>query len=259
MNPYAPPPAAPLPVSGFAPPPAAPPSGPPLFSSNAIALTSFLASPLAGGLLLAWNLQKTKRAGAAALTALASTLFLLGFLALAIFTNLPSAVYTGISVGGAVGLRAAAVKMFPGPTNVASPWLAALVGVGSVIAIVMLAFGISLFAPESKVDLGNQVSAYYEDGASKEDATRLGRYLVDKGFLVKDADVRVARPHTNDVKISFVVSDGSWDKPDIVAQYQTMASEIATDVFAGKSLSIVLVSTMLVEKRTISVPASSAK
>lgn len=238
-------------VSGFAPPmPDAHPEGPPLFSANAIALSSFFASPLAGGVLVAWNLQRTRRVGAAVGTVVASFVFTTLFLLFAIYTDLPGAIYTGISIGCTLGLRAVAVKLFPATRNAASPWLAVLVCLGSVVAVVGLCVGIAFTIPESKVELGNGCSALYEGGATKEDAQKVGAYLVEKGHLAKDVQIRVAKP-AGDIKIFIAVKDGAWNKPDVIAAFQDVASAVVKDVYPGKTVHVVLTSDFGVEQRTL--------
>lgn len=240
------------PASGFVPPLYAslPPSGPALFTSRAIALSSFLASPFAGGLLVAWNLHRTKRAGAASLAVVASLLFALIFLLLAMYTNMPGGVYTGISIGGTVGLSALAAKLFPDTRNAASPWLAVLVSVCSLVGIFGFAIGIALVVPEPKVDLGNEMSAVYEDGATKEDAKRIGTYLSEHDYLAKGAQIRVGK-QDGAIKISITVEEGSWDKAETVAAFQELASSVVRDLYPGKTVKVVLTNAFGLDKKTL--------
>jgi hypothetical protein len=81
---------------------------------------------------------------------------------------------------------------------------------------------------------GMQGEVYYRDGASEEDARKLGRFLQEVGYFKpnKAATVQIRKPE--DVYIvSCVVMEGAWNQDETVAGAHELRSMLSQQVFGN--------------------------
>lgn len=79
----------------------------------------------------------------------------------------------------------------------------------------------------------NNLQIFYKDGASKEEASRLGDYLIRAGFSnEKQHKVTIQLTRTNDrYQYRMVGKPGAINDPENVKLFHRMASELSNDVF----------------------------
>lgn len=98
-----------------------------------------------------------------------------------------------------------------------------------------------------KVSFGKD-GVYYAGTASEKDAKALGQALTSAGFFEnRGADVFLAK-HSDGVALSFVVGQGVWDDPALVAQFENIARQTAPAV-GGLPLKLRLVNASLEAKK----------
>lgn len=96
------------------------------------------------------------------------------------------------------------------------------------------------------------------DGATEADARMVGDYLKREGFFVPGsrATVKVDRkkemlksPPT--YRVTFVLQDGAWDRPDIVDAFQTMADDMKAKLFGGQQTIVLLVNDQMMQQKKL--------
>lgn len=116
--------------------------------------------------------------------------------------------------------------------NIASTWLAYGLGLFLVIAAIVVGLEMA-HRPESsipKVVVGTRDEVYYARGATIEQATDLGHALQSTGFLNdRGSAVMVSRASGLPV-ISFVVSDGAWDRSETVESFEEIGRRVAGSI-----------------------------
>lgn len=177
--------------------PAPPPA--PLFSAEQIAAVTFFATPVAGALLIAWNLRRLQRRGALVALAvgvgvIALVLWLdvawsgaVWWLALPAWTTLAGVTSTALfeRLVHQVGRRSPAVALV-----VALATIVALAGAGA-IATRLAPRAVPSFAELLFDWIGvGKSRVHWDDGATREDALRVGDAIEGAG-LVRD-DVHLA-------------------------------------------------------------------
>jgi hypothetical protein len=80
-----------------------------------------------------------------------------------------------------------------------------------------------------KVMAGGRDEVYYFGSATQAEAEALGRALASNGYLV-GAGASVLLSKDLETVISFVVEDGSWDRPGTVAGFASLAQKAAASV-----------------------------
>ena len=177
--------------------PAPPPA--PLFSPEQIAAATFFATPVAGALLIAWNLRRLQRRGA--IVALAAGV---GVIALVLWLD--------AAWSGAVWwLAVPAWTMLAGVTATAlfeqmvrqvgrrSPAVALVVALATIVALAGAGAVATRLAPRAVPSFAELLFAWigvgksrvpWDHGATREDALRVGD-AIDSAGLVRD-DVRLA-------------------------------------------------------------------
>ena len=89
---------------------------------------------------------------------------------------------------------------------------------------------------------------YYLGDATGSEAQSLGDALKDSGYFSGAGDDVLLSKHDDGVTLSFVVSDGVWDKPDLVSGFEKLARQVAPSIGASP-LKLRLVSTTLQLKK----------
>ena len=264
-NPYEPNPYAPPVAEAPAPPPVvqAPVAAPtyPLYSPNFIGLAAFLGSPLAGCILMFLNYRRQGRSSEAWMALVGGGVGTAFVMALAFV--LPDAVGRLMPFALIIGIRAIAGReqasydahlRAGGPKG--SGWAAAGVGVASLVAILAVLLPLAIMTGMGtgpKVDFGSSQHITYEEGATKEEANQLGKFLVEIGFFNGKGGKDVKLTHgAGGLVVSFVVGDGVWDDSKMVSAFGTIRHEISTKVYGGRPVTVELCDTMLEVKKTIS-------
>jgi hypothetical protein len=100
---------------------------------------------------------------------------------------------------------------------------------------------------------------YYTKNVAKEDADKLGNYLVDKGFFSDDKRITVQldKGGKDTVLFRFVVIDSFVNKPQYADLWQAMAGELSKDVFSNKPVTVHFCDKYLTTKKVIE-PAPAA-
>ncbi len=130
-------------------------------------------------------------------------------------------------------------------------WLKVLLIVVAVAVAVLVVVAIFLAKHEmgTKLKLSDKESVYYGGEANEADAQRLGAALKETGYFSGERTVDVLlRREGGQTRVSFVVQDGSWDKPDIAAQFQVLGAGLKSAV-GGQSYTLRLVDDALNVKR----------
>jgi hypothetical protein len=141
----------------------------------------------------------------------------------------------------------------------ASRWLAAGVGLLCGLTVVALILG-GAFVSDSlfteglgkKVTFGRDENVYYAEGATEDDARRLGRALQDQGVFdgASPKDVRLTRPGGRFV-VQVVLARGAWHDPENVASYEDLRRRLSEDVFSGAPVELRLCDEELTTKKTL--------
>jgi hypothetical protein len=220
-----------------------------LFDSTSVALATFLGSPVAGASLMALNYRRMGKGSSATVV----FILCLGVTGLAIGFGylIPPYATTVVAVALVVSMKNAA-KALQGPAVEAhicegralgSRWVATGLG----IAYLALLFGgvllfESVHETSSKIVVGSNDDIYYSGSATKEDATTLGEALKKVGYFHNQAASVLLSKGTDGQIVSFVVKDGIWKRPEIVAAFEEIGREIAPTV-GGFPIKLRLVNT----------------
>jgi hypothetical protein len=210
-----------------------------LYDSRSVALATFLGSPVAGGVLMAMNYKRLGQAGKGAVTAFLC--LLLTGLVILVSWNIPKGVSLPIALALMFGMQWAA-RAFQGKaveSHVAQGGHLGSRGTAAVIGLVFLAvILLAVVIPAYFIGSGPSIventkdNVYYTGTASKADAQALGDYLKDEKYLQdQGADVIVFKGKDksgyNGTIVSFIVKEGSWNDPKMMAVFEQMTREIA--------------------------------
>jgi hypothetical protein len=218
------------PLPELAPPPPAPPPTYKLHSPESVALASFLGSPIAGAWLMGLNeLRLGNRKG---FNKYATLGFLFTVVVLAIGVGLgiamPKAPSYGLPIAYVIGMRSwaqsAQGKMLE--AHLAAKGLKASVGgalVSGIVCLVLILIGMVAFisvGPDSlsdRYEAAHEQFIEYEDGATREDAMKLGETLKAAGVITGShpMDMKLARTGKRGFALSFVVNAENTDKVEI--------------------------------------------
>jgi hypothetical protein len=163
-------------------------------------------------------------------------------LAILIGWNIPNG---GASIFGILLLIATAfiARKMQGPAvaehvrrggRLGSKWAAFGVGLAFLAVIFGIVFSVvfiqALVAKGPKVVVGTKDEVYYTGSATQADATALGNQLKSIGYFSdKGVTVLLDRGQSGTV-VSFVVKEGIWDKPDMVASFDEIARAVAPSI-----------------------------
>jgi hypothetical protein len=80
---------------------------------------------------------------------------------------------------------------------------------------------------------------YYTENAKKEDAEKLGSYLLERGFFYDDKRTSGQLDAKGDtVLFRFVIMDGFADKPEMIDLWKRTAADMSKQVFNNKPVNI---------------------
>jgi hypothetical protein len=209
-----------------------------LFDSASVALATFFGTPVAGATLMAVNDKRTGRAG----RGVATVLVVLLVTALVIFLgwNIPQGFSSVIAVVLIIAMQRIAARMQGASVSdhqqrggrLASKWAAFGVGMAYLTAIFAVVF-VAVFIPTYKIDHGPKVvigakdEVFYTGAATQADAKALGETLKASGYFADNGVTVLLDKQANGAIVSFVVKEGIWDKPDMIASFDEMGREVA--------------------------------
>ena len=206
-----------------------------LFNADSVGLATFLGTPIAGGILMAVNYRRLGKGGKAAAVLLIA--LLVTALALVFGYLVPQGVSALVAVGLFLGARTAA-KALQGAAveqhvrqggKLGSKWAAAGLGI-ALLAIVVGGYLLVYSALNPKVQIGTKDEVYYSGSATQQDAQKLGAALKTTGFLSdRGASVFLSKGNGGTV-VSFVVKEGIWNDPAMVASFEEIGRQIAPSV-----------------------------
>ena len=180
------------------------------------------------------RLQKGGKAAAAVAVGIAATI-----LAILFGNLLPAALSTTIAIGLLLLTRSCA-QVLQGPAvtqhvsaggKLGSKWAAAGIG----IAVLALLFAGIFFVKweldvadnTPKVTFGTQDAVFYSGSATKADAQLVGKKLKSIGYFTdRGANVFLSKDSGGAV-VAFVVTEGSWNKPEMVNAFEEIGSQVA--------------------------------
>ncbi len=233
-----------------------------LFSPFQVGAATFLGNAMAGGALLAINyarLNKKKQAMIAffSCVGVAAAMFGLSLV-------LPHSLTNGMYIGQAVGFRFAAKALQEADYKLnieqggrrASNWAMFGIGIAGLLVTVgvllLLFFTIpDVFMPNVQVAANEKV--YYQEQATKEDATKCGEALKRIGFFngKRESTVTISKTSSG-VTVSIPVSNDAWEQEDIVAAFKEIGEEIAPSIDAHP-MKLELTDTWGNSKKTINI------
>src|ERR1017187_2836908 len=244
----------PIPVPGgeVSPPPIPPYT---LFNADSVGLATFLGTPIAGGILMAVNYRRLGKGSKAA--AVLVVALLVTALALAFGFLVPRGPSALVAVGLFLGARAAAKALQSTAVEqhvqqggkLGSKWAAAGLGI-ALLAIVVGVGVLVYFALNPKVKIGTKDEVYYSGSATQQDAQTLGATLKTMGFLSdRGASVFLSKGKGGTV-VSFVVKEGVWNDPAMVASFEEIGRGIAPSV-GGFPIQVRLIDSASVVKKEV--------
>lgn len=233
-----------------------------LFSPVQVGAATFLGNAMAGGALLAINyvrLSKKKQAVIAFSSCVAVAAVMLG-----LGLVLPHSISNGMYIGQAVGFQVAAKALQEADykSNLeqggkrASNWAMFGVGMAGLVTTIAVLLVIFFTNPDSfmpNVAITANEKVYYQEQATKDDATKCGEALKRIGFFngKRESTVTISKTDKG-VTVSIPVSDGSWDQAEIIAAFKEIGEEIAPSIDAHP-LKLELTDTWGNSKKTITI------
>ncbi len=227
-----------------------------LFDPTSVGLAAFLGSPIAGTVLMGINYRRLGKSGAAS-AAIVTGVAITG-LVIACGRWIPQWATFAVGLVLFLGTYNAA-KVLQGPLvarheqmggQTISRWAATGVGLIALAAWV----GVILFSTGagSKVVVGSKDNVYYSGSATKQDAEALGAALKADGFFTdRGATVLLSKGNDGTV-VSFVVQDGIWGQPDMVAGFEEVGRQVAPSV-GGFPIKVRLTNTQQQTKKEVTV------
>ena len=226
-----------------------------LFDANAVSTATFFGTPVMGAYLMAANYRRLGQAGHAAKTlilgiAVTGLVILLGW-------NLPQPADLPIALALVFAMRWSAQKLQGAAVldhvqhggRLGSKWTAFWLGTAFLVVLFAVIFvAVYIANQRNGVVIGTKDEVFYSGTATKNDAQALGNALKTIGYFTDNgANVFVAKGKDGTV-VSFVVQDGTWNNPAMVANFETIARQEAPTV-GGLPITLRLVNTSLaVEK-----------
>jgi hypothetical protein len=222
-----------------------------LYSTRQVGWATLLGTPVAGGVLIARNERSFGRPSRAwkaiVLTGMFSLLMMtIAFLVPDRFPNWPiPLVYTVLVYQFAESTQSRLVnERRQRGAALYSNWRVAGIGFTCLVGMVAVLFGYLAVAPDSllhrvRFQGDNEIS--YEDGATADEAQKLGQFFVDDGIF--DAAGIVAKTYTlrhspTGYVLDVSINDASLDDPAVADAFRTIAKKISSDVFSGKPVEV---------------------
>lgn len=211
-----------------------------LFDPGSVALATLFGSPVAGATLMLVNDTRLGKTGRGLLVLLAAVV--VTALAILAAWNIPNG---GGSIFGVLLLIATifVARKMQGPAvaehvrrggRLGSKWGAFGLGVvflAVIFGIVFLVVFIQTsIAAGPKVVVGTKDEVYYTGSATQADASALGNQLKSMGYFSdKGATVLLDKGQKGTV-LSFVVKEGIWDQPEMVASFDEIGRSAAPSI-----------------------------
>ena len=216
-----------------------------LFDPGSVALATLFGSPVAGATLMLVNDGRLGRTGRGLLVLLAA--IVVTGLAILAGWNIPNG---GASIFGILLLIATIflARKMQGPAvaehvrrggKLGSKWLAFGLGI-LFLAILLGIVGAAISFPKlisalttgdgPKVVIGTKDEVYYTGSATQADATALGNQLKSIDYFSDKGVTLLLDKGQGGTVLSFVVKEGFWDKPDMVAGFDEIARAVAPSI-----------------------------
>lgn len=208
-----------------------------LYDSRAVALATFLGTPVAGGILMALNYRRLGRPGTAVMTmaaAIAGTalLILVGW-------NIPQGLNSIVAIGVMFAMKAIA-KSLQGPAvtqhlegggKLASMWNACWIGL-TILAVVFGSIFLALYMKDRlpEVMVGSKDEVFYSGSATKEEAQSLGNALKTDGYFTDRGTSVILVKGAGGTKVQFVAKEGIWNQIPMVESFEIVGQQIAASV-----------------------------
>ena len=249
-------------------PPAAPTAAPTspaptykLYSPGQICLAALLGSPLGGAVLLYKDFKRLGEATRARNALLAGFGITAALMALAwVLPDAAGRPLPGIFAvaywqlaKGQIGPRFQAHQAARGAKE--SGWAAAGVGLLVMVGVLAAIAPIVLFTSAGEdphVEFPGDQVVHFEQGATEADARQLGEALRELGFFNGKSGKDVYLEKVADgLAVSFILSDGAWDKPEIVAGFTAVREALEAGAFKGRHLTVRLCDDWQKTRKTI--------
>jgi hypothetical protein len=226
-----------------------------LFDTGSVALATLFGSPIAGATLMMVNDGRLGRTGRGLLMLLAA-IVATGLVVL-IGWNIPTG---GSSIFGVLLLIGTIfiARKVQGPAvaehvrrggKLGSKWAAFGLGI-LFFAVIFGIVGAAMSFPKlidalvgasgPKVVVGTKDEVYYTGSATQADATILGNALKADGYFSDKGVTVLLDKGTSGTTVSFVVKEGIWDQPDMVASFDEIARQNAA-VIGGFPIKVRLI------------------
>ncbi len=225
-----------------------------LFDANAVALATFLGTPLAGCLLMAINYHRLGHNARAVITLFVGILLtvLLIFIGWTIKATIPIAMaIVFVARWSAEKLQGPALEIHLNQGGLSSSrWIAFWIGIIFLILLFSLIFAI-VYSNDQRtgVMIGTRDEVFYSGTATREEAQALGIGLKSIGFFTdKGVNVFVEKGKDGTI-VSYVVADGTWDKPEMLIAFEKITRDEAPAI-GGLPITLRLVNTNLDIKKS---------
>jgi hypothetical protein len=274
-NPYLPPRQSPPPAYGVAGPnPWGPfsPAGPPpprLFTSNAIAIGTFLGTALTGAVLFAWNQRKLGRGSDAWLAIAVGVGVTAAVFGLAlVLPDSATSLMTGVNLGLVFAARALAIRRFDAivaegrarGVAPASGWWAVPISLAVAIPAVGL-FVVGYAATQQTVTVAPGQEITVEGDATEAEARAVGDSFVRQAFMGPEATGErgvMLRKDAKGYALGFFVVAGSWNDASTVDGFSCIAARVRSDVFGEQPTTVELLDEWGIAKKSFPAPSSRA-
>jgi hypothetical protein len=228
-----------------------------LFDAGSVFIAAILGSPVAGVALMSLNYRRLGE-GKKALAA-----FIIGVVATALVCAigyfLPSSGSVAVGVVLAAATRGAAQRWQGAAVaqhqarggELSSRWAATGIGVVflAVFCLIIVAGALAL-GGEHRVVIGTKDEVYFVGAATKADALALGEALKKDGYFQDHGVAVILSKDTDGTAISFVVKEGAWDDPSMIAGFQAVGRQLAP-VVGGFPIQIRMVNALKQTKKEI--------
>ena len=231
-----------------------------LFDPKAVTLATFLGSPICGGIVLAMNYRQLGRNASANK---AVVLSLLGTIVLfAIGMVVPDKTPKPLLYLPPILAMAAIAKALQGQIfeehkrlggAVRSLWAAAGIGLVGLVVIVGIVIAVvygTTKSPGTRLVVGTKDEIFYSGTATASEAKALGDTLKTLEFFTDRGVSVVLSKGGAGTSVSFVVSDGAWDRPENVKAFESIGRAIAPQL-GGFPLTVKLMTAELTVKKEI--------
>jgi hypothetical protein len=227
-----------------------------LYDANAVGIGTFFGSPVVGCTLMALNYRRLGQERNAVIA------FVVGIavtgLAILIGWNLPQAASSLIALAlvfatrmSAQSLQGAIVKNHvERGGQLGSRWTAFWFGIAFLAILFAVIFAVVYISNQrTGVVIGTKDEVFYSGTATRSDAQALGNALKSIGFLTdKGANVFLVKGKDGTI-VSYVVQDGTWNNPTMVADFEQITRQEAPTV-GGLPITLRLINTSLVVEKS---------